>query len=100
MYGAVQGLVAATGDPYTSFFTPDDAKKFQEQLQGSFSGIGAEIGKKNDQIVIIAPLEDTPAQRAGLLAGDAILEVNGQSTAGSASDEWGRKNRGKARRGS
>jgi len=82
MYGAVQGLVAATGDPYTNFFNPDDAKAFREQLSGSFSGIGAEVGLQNEQIVIIAPLEDTPAARAGLLANDAILAINGESTQG------------------
>ena len=96
MYGAVQGLVAATGDPYSNFFTPDEAKKFQEQLQGSFSGIGAEIGKRNDQIVIIAPLDDTPAARAGLLPGDAILEINGESTAGISTEDAVSKIRGQA----
>ncbi len=82
MYGAVQGMVAATGDPYTNFFNPDDAKAFREQLSGSFSGIGAEVGLQNEQVVIIAPLDDTPAARAGLLANDAILAINGESTQG------------------
>src|SRR3989338_4707151 len=55
MYGAVAGMVAATGDPYTTFFDPEQAKQFTDQLRGSFGGIGAEIGEKNNQIVIVAP---------------------------------------------
>ncbi|MBX4191202.1 MAG: S41 family peptidase [Candidatus Doudnabacteria bacterium] len=82
MYGAVSGLVSATGDPYTNFFTPEEAKKFDEQLAGTFSGIGAEVGKKAGNIEVIAPLDDSPAQKAGLLAGDIILEIDGESTTG------------------
>jgi carboxyl-terminal processing protease len=96
MYGAVSGLVSATGDPYTNFFTPEEAKKFEEQLAGSFSGIGAEVGKKNEQIEIIAPLDGTPAQRAGLLAGDVIIEINGESTTGMNIDDAVSKIRGEA----
>ncbi len=96
MYGAVAGLVSAAGDPYTLFFNPDEAKSFTEQLKGSFDGIGAEVGVKDNQIVIIAPLEDTPASRAGLLAGDAILAINGESTSGMAVDQAVSKIRGPA----
>ncbi len=96
MYGAVSGLVSAAGDPYTSFFSPDEAKKFQDQLRGAFDGIGAEIAKKDDQIVVVAPLEDSPAQRAGILAGDVILEIDGESTAGITADDAVSKIRGKA----
>ena len=96
MYGAVSGLVGAAGDPYTAFLRPDDAKKFREQLRGSFDGIGAEIGKKNEQIVVVAPLEDTPAERAGILAGDTILEIDGESTIGMTTDVAVSKIRGKA----
>lgn len=81
MYGAIAGLVSATGDPYTSYFDPEQARDFSDQLKGTFDGIGAEVGIKDDQIVIIAPLDDTPAQKAGLQAGDAILAINGESTA-------------------
>lgn len=94
MYGAVSGMVSAAGDPYTTFFTPEDAKKFTEQLQGSFGGIGAEIGNKNDQIVIVAPIDDTPAARAGLLAGDIILAIDDESTQGMAVDTAVSKIRG------
>jgi carboxyl-terminal processing protease len=89
-------MVAAAGDPYTAFFNPDDAKAFTEQLSGTFSGIGAEVGVKDNQIVIIAPLEDTPASRAGLVADDAILAIDSASTQGMTVDEAVSKIRGKA----
>ncbi|MFA6522278.1 MAG: S41 family peptidase [Patescibacteria group bacterium] len=79
-YGALEGMVNALDDPYTTFFDPETAKEFTEELDGVFSGIGAEIGKRDDLIVIIAPLPDSPAQRAGLLSGDAILAVDGEDT--------------------
>jgi carboxyl-terminal processing protease len=81
LYGAVKGAVASIGDPYTTFFTPSELNNFQTSLQGSFGGIGAEVGTKNGNIVIIAPIDDSPAKKAGLLAGDIILGVNGTSTA-------------------
>ncbi|MGE5392569.1 MAG: S41 family peptidase [Candidatus Saccharibacteria bacterium] len=96
LYGAVSGMVAAAGDPYTVFFTPDEAKQFTEELQGTFDGIGAEVGSKDGQIVVIAPLEDTPASRAGIQAGDAILAINGESTNGLSVDQAVTKIRGKA----
>ena len=82
LYGAVQGAIAAVGDPYTTFFTPDSLNNFQTGLKGSFGGIGAEVGEKDGNIVIIAPIDGSPAQKAGLMAGDAILGVNASSTAG------------------
>lgn len=80
LYGAVAGAVNAVGDPYTTFFPPQQLSNFKTQLQGSFGGIGAEVGQKNGVIVIIAPLDGSPAKKAGLLAGDAIVSVNGTST--------------------
>jgi carboxyl-terminal processing protease len=96
MYGAVAGLVEAAGDPYTNFFNPDEARKFQEQLAGSFEGIGAELGNKDDLIIVVAPLEDTPAERAGLLPGDIILEINDESTLGMTIEDAVSKIRGRA----
>jgi carboxyl-terminal processing protease len=96
LYGAISGLVAAAGDPYTTYFDPQEAKQFADQLKGTFDGIGAEVGLKNDQIVIIAPLDDTPAQKAGLLAGDEILAINTESTSGMTVDQAVSKIRGKA----
>ncbi|MEK7130280.1 MAG: S41 family peptidase [Patescibacteria group bacterium] len=80
-YGAVRGVVGALKDPYSVFFTPDETKKFNEELSGSFEGIGAEIGfNKNNILSIIAPLPATPAERAGLKAEDMILKIDGQDT--------------------
>lgn len=81
-YGAMTGLAASFGDPYTQFFEPEGAAEFQEALSGKFSGIGAEIGLKEGRITIVAPLPDTPAERAGIRAGDAITAINGSSTEG------------------
>lgn len=75
-YGAVAGMVRATGDPYTTFFDPEQSKQLKEMLSGSFSGIGAEMGVKNQMIVVISPLEGSPAQKAGLRAGDIIVAVD------------------------
>lgn len=80
LYGAVKGAMAATGDPYTDFFPPQELQSFKTDLKGEFDGIGAEIGKRNGLIVVIAPLDGTPAQRAGVLAKDIIAAVDGKST--------------------
>jgi carboxyl-terminal processing protease len=79
-YGALSGLVFALDDPYSVFFDPEMAEKFQQELEGTFSGIGAELGIKERQLTIIAPLPDTPAARAGLKAGDKILLIDGKET--------------------
>lgn len=96
LHGAVAGLVSAAGDPYTVFFDPTQAKEFANQLKGTFDGIGAEVGIKNEQIVVIAPLDDTPAQKAGLLAGDEILGIDTVSTSNMTVDQAVSKIRGKA----
>lgn len=74
--GAKRGLVEATGDPYTTYFTAKEAEQFENDLEGSFEGIGAELGKRNDQLVVISTLDDSPAKKAGLLANDIIVKVN------------------------
>lgn len=81
-YGAMGGMAQSLGDPYTTYFEPKVAQDFQESLQGKFEGIGAEIGSKDDSLQIIAPLPDTPASRAGLLAGDILIKINGEDTVG------------------
>ena len=81
MYGAIKGMLASTGDPYSTFFDPKENKAFQEEITGSFQGIGAEIGIKDNVLTVVAPLDDSPAQKAGLLAGDKILKIDGTSTA-------------------
>lgn len=76
-YGAIDGMLAATGDPYTTFFSPKENQEFNEDISGTFEGIGAEMGMKDDIITIIAPLEGTPAEKAGLLSGDKIVKIDG-----------------------
>lgn len=95
LYGAVRGAVESFKDPYTTFFEPQNLETFKTDLAGSFEGIGAEIGKRDGQIVIIAPLDDMPAQKAGVMAKDIILEVDGQSTEGWSVEEAVSKIRGK-----
>lgn len=94
LYGAVQGAVAAVGDPYTTFFDPKEYNDFKTQLSGNFDGIGAEVGMKSGNVIIIAPLEGTPAQKAGLLSGDIILKVDNQDISGMTLDEVVSKIRG------
>ncbi len=81
LYGAIQGMVGSIDDPYTVFFEPPDSRKFQEEISGSFGGVGIEIGKREGVLTVIAPIKDTPAYKAGLKAGDKILNVDGASTA-------------------
>lgn len=76
-YGAIKGMLSATGDPYTTFFDPAENKKFNEEITGNFDGIGAELGVKNNILTVIAPLAGTPAEKAGLRAGDKIVKIDG-----------------------
>ena len=76
VYGAISGLVGSLNDPYSVFFNPDETKAFKEDIAGSFSGIGVEIGIKNKVLTVIAPLKDTPGYKAGLKAGDKILKID------------------------
>ncbi len=80
MYGSIAGLAQSLGDPHTVFFPPVEGKHFQEEVNGSFGGIGAEIGEKDGFINVVAPLKGSPAERAGLLAGDVILKIGATST--------------------
>ena len=79
LYGAIAGAVRAAGDEYTEFFDPETLAQFKSDLQGTFSGIGAEIGKRDGNIVVIAPIDDSPAARAGILPNDIILKVNDEA---------------------
>jgi len=80
-YGAIQGMVAALGDPYTVFLPPQAQKSTKEQLGGSFEGVGIQLGyNKDKRLVVIAPLQGTPADKAGIKAGDLILEINKKET--------------------
>jgi carboxyl-terminal processing protease len=94
VYGAIKGMIDSLGDPYTVFFDPSDAKKFTEDVSGNFSGVGIEIGLKDGVITVIAPLEDTPAWKAGLKAGDKILAIDKELTEGLTIEEAVKKIRG------
>lgn len=79
-YGAIKGAVASLNDPYTFFLTPEENKQSKDDLQGKFEGIGAQLGLKNGRIIIIAPLKNSPAEKAGAKAGDFINAVDNQKT--------------------
>ncbi len=87
IYGAISGMVKSLDDPYTVFFPPEETKRFQEDVKGVFEGVGMEIGIKKGQLQVISPLEGTPAQKAGLRAGDKILKVGDTQTAELTVDE-------------
>jgi carboxyl-terminal processing protease len=80
LFGAAKGLVRSAGDPYTVFMNPEETKDFDESISGEFEGIGAEIAIKNDQLVVVTPLKGSPAELAGLRAGDHIFKIDGEQT--------------------
>lgn len=82
VWGAITGMVSSLGDPYTTFLPPKENKEFKEDLGGEFDGIGAQLGMKENRIIVITPLKGTPAERAGMRPGDWILKVNSEETAG------------------
>ncbi|HUD03618.1 MAG TPA: S41 family peptidase [Patescibacteria group bacterium] len=94
MDGLKKGLVEAAGDPYTTYLDSSDAKSFNEQLSGSFTGIGAELGKQGNNIVVISPIAGFPAEKAGLKAKDVIVQINGQDASGLNIDEAVQRIRG------
>ncbi len=81
VWGAIAGLAASLGDPYTVFFPPEDLKIFEESISGNFQGVGMEVGMRDQMLTVIAPLKGTPAERAGVRSGDRILMISGTSTA-------------------
>ncbi len=85
-YGMISGFVSSYKDPYTVFFPPKEAKNFAENVKGSFGGVGMNVGMKDGNIVVIAPLKDSPAMKAGIKAGDIITAVDGKNMMGMQSD--------------
>lgn len=96
VYGAIKGMLASFGDPYTTFFPPSENSMFESEIAGAFDGVGIEIGDKEDILTVIAPLKDTPAARAGIKSGDAILKIDETSTSDISIDKAINLIRGKA----
>ncbi|OGF00348.1 MAG: hypothetical protein A3G07_00370 [Candidatus Doudnabacteria bacterium RIFCSPLOWO2_12_FULL_47_12] len=96
LHGAVQGAVSALGDPYSVFLPPKEAQDFKNELSGNIDGIGAEIGIKHQRLTVIAPLDGSPALRAGLRGGDYIYKVDDQETTNLTVEEAVGKIRGPA----
>lgn len=80
LFGSIRGMLQATGDPYTNFFDPKESELFSRDMEGSFQGIGAELGVKDGILTVIAPLENSPAEKSGLRAGDKILKINSRNS--------------------
>lgn len=85
--GAIAGLVKVYGDPYTIYLPPDDSAMFEEDISGNFSGVGMEVGIRDSVITVIAPLPESPAEKAGLIAGDKLIKINNATTEGMSVDE-------------
>lgn len=85
--GAIAGLVDSFDDPYTVYLPPSEAEKFNEDIAGNFSGVGMEVGLRNDLVTVIAPLPETPAEAAGIRTGDVVVKIDGKSTENMTVDE-------------
>ena len=96
VYGAAKGLYEATGDTYTMFLSPTENSAVNSSLAGKYQGIGAELGMKDGRLIVVAPLDDSPALAAGIKAGDLISKIDGQSTEGLALSAAVEKIRGDA----
>lgn len=80
LYGSIQGMVASLGDPYTVFLTPSQNKVVKNQLGGTYTGVGIELGYKDNHMVVISPLDGSPAKAAGVKAGDLIIKIADKTT--------------------
>lgn len=80
LYGAIKGLASSLEDPYTVFFPPVEAELFESDIRGNFEGVGMEVVAQEGAITVISPLKDSPAFRAGILAGDRIIQIDGKET--------------------
>lgn len=87
VWGAIEGMTASYGDPYTIFFPPKETTAFEEEVRGSFEGVGMEIAIKDKILTVVAPLKNTPAERAGIQPGDQILKIDKLYTGGMTVEE-------------
>ncbi len=94
VWGAIEGLAASLGDPYTVFFPPEENEMFESDIKGEFQGVGMEIGIRNNVLTVIAPLKDTPAERAGIRSGDIVIKIDGTISTDLSIDEAVRLIRG------
>ena len=76
VWGAIKGMTESLGDPYTVFFPPEEAEIFKSEIAGSFSGVGMEVGIKDGKLAVVAPIKDSPADKAGVKAGDFIVKID------------------------
>lgn len=86
IWSAIEGLAASQGDPYTVFFPPEENTLFKNDIAGSFEGVGMEIGIRNDVLTVVAPLKGSPAEKAGMMAGDKILKIDDTIASGLSTD--------------
>lgn len=94
LWGAIDGLAGSLDDPYTTFLPPKETENLNIDLSGEFSGVGMEVGMKNDNLIVIAPLKDSPAEKAGVESGDVILKIDDTTVAGLSVDQAVEKIRG------
>jgi carboxyl-terminal processing protease len=80
IWGAVQGLASSQGDPYTVFFPPEENKSFKSDIAGNFEGVGMEIAIKDNVLTVVSPIKNSPADKAGVKAGDKILKIDDKVT--------------------
>jgi carboxyl-terminal processing protease len=95
IWGAISGLASSQGDPYTVFFPPVENKMFQSDIRGNFDGVGMEIAIKDKVLTVVAPVKNSPAERAGVRAGDKIIKIEDKVTADLPVDEAVKLIRGK-----
>jgi carboxyl-terminal processing protease len=87
VYGAIEGMVKSLGDPYTTFFPPEEAKEFSQAISGQIEGVGMEVDVKNGVLTVISPVKGTPAYNAGVKPGDQILKIDDVVTSGLSTEE-------------
>lgn len=87
VYAATAGMVNAFGDPHTVFLSPQDTEIFEGDVSGEFGGVGMEVGMRDDVITVVAPLKDSPADKAGVMPGDIIYQVDGEDVYNKSVDE-------------